>query len=300
MRRRRLSTQQIEAFRAVMLAGSVNAAARQLALSQPSLTRLIKRTEDLVGFRLFDLIKNRLIPTAEARVLMRHVEYIGEQLDDLEGAILRVRENGRGLFRFGCSPSLGRTLVPEGLTRFRLRYPATPIHFDTIQLQTVIDYLVLGRGELFLSIVPVFHSSLETRALWPARLVCLLPANHALATRSKLRATELEHEPLILSDPARWYGQQVHQTLANCGLDAKPDIIVQVADNAIGLTARGLGIGIVDEFSVMDLHSDRVVVRFIEAPPFAHLHIHTNRDAARSRYVQEFEHALLQFLDGKQ
>lgn len=299
MRRRRLSTQQIEAFRAVMLAGSVNAAARQLEISQPSLTRLIKRTEDLVGFRLFELIKNRLIPTAEARVLMQHAEYIGEQLDDLESAISRVRENGRGLFRLGSSASLGRGLVPEGLTRFRRRYPAAPIHFDTIQLQTAIDYLVLGRGELFLSIVPVIHSSLETRALWPARLVCLLPANHPLAAKSKVQATELEHEPLILSDPARWYGQQVQQTLAKCGLDAKPDIIVRVADNAIGLAARGLGIGIVDEFSVMDLHSDRVVVRSIEASPFAHLHIHTNRDAARSRYVQEFEEVVLQFLDGK-
>ena len=296
MRRRRLSTQQIETFRSVMLAGSVNAAARELGVSQPSLTRLVKRMEDLIGFRLFDLVKNRLIPTAEARILMQHVEYIGEQLDDLESAILRIGNEGRGLFRFGSSPSLGRALVPEALTRFRRRFPETPIHFDTIQLQAVVDYLVLGRGECFLSIVPVIHASLETRALWPARLVCLLPADHSLAARPNLRASDLRGEPLILSDPERWYGQQVQENLCAHGLDAEPSIILRVAENAIGLTARKLGISIVDEFSAMDAAGDLLVVRPLDVPAFFSLHIHTSRDAARSRYVHEFERAQLEYL----
>jgi DNA-binding transcriptional LysR family regulator len=125
MRRRRLSMQQIETFRAVMLTGSVSAAARELSVSQPSLTRLLRRTADVVGFHLFDVIRNRMVPTAEARELMRHVEYLDEQFDGLDSAIARLRGEGTGLFRFGGSPSLGRALVPEALSRFRQAFPDT-------------------------------------------------------------------------------------------------------------------------------------------------------------------------------
>jgi DNA-binding transcriptional LysR family regulator len=293
MRRRRLSVQQIETFRAVMLTGSITAAAKELGVSQPSLTRLVKRTEDLVGFRLFEVVRNRLIPTAEARELMRHAEYIEEQLDGLDLAISRLRDAGTGLFRFGGSPSMGRALVPQTLARFRRQFPQAVLQYDTIQLQSVVDYLVLRRGECFLSVIPVSHAALERRALCPARLVALLPADHALAARETLNPVDLAGESLILSDPTRWYGQVVLQRLADAGLAAEPSVIVRVAESVIGLVRHGLGLGIIDEFSAMDAADAQLVLRPLDLPPFSALHLHRSRDAPRSRYIDAFE-ALLQ------
>src|SRR3712207_2008590 len=71
---RRLSARQIEVFRAVMVAGSLSGAAQQLNVSQPSLTRLVRRIEDQVGFALFDRVKGRLLPTAEARMVFAKLQ----------------------------------------------------------------------------------------------------------------------------------------------------------------------------------------------------------------------------------
>lgn len=291
MRRHRLSMQQIESFRAVMQTGSVSAAARELGVSQPSLTRLLRRTADIVGFRLFDTVRNRLVPTAEARELIAYVEYLDEQFDGFDAAVARLRGEGTGLFRFGASPSLGRALVPETLARFRQGFPGTLLHFDTVQLQSVVDYLVLGRGECFLSIVPVFHTALERRAVCPARLVCVLPAGHALAGKASLRPSDLAGEALIMTDPTRWYGQQVTCLLSEAGLDPQPSVVVRVAESAIGLVRCGLGLAVIDEFSVM--HADAALaVRLLDLRPFSSLLLHRSREAPRSRYVEAFERCL--------
>ena len=129
-RPRRLSARQIEVFRAVMIAGSLSGAAQQLNVSQPSLTRLVKRIEDQVGFALFDRIKGRLLPTDEARQVFARIQHIQDQLDGLDEAIGQIARGEFGLFRLGASPSLAQRLVPAALAQFRGRFPRVPIHFD--------------------------------------------------------------------------------------------------------------------------------------------------------------------------
>jgi DNA-binding transcriptional LysR family regulator len=57
---------QVEAFRSVMIAGSITEAANALHISQPSVRRLIGDLEASVGFKLFERKHGRIYPTAEA------------------------------------------------------------------------------------------------------------------------------------------------------------------------------------------------------------------------------------------
>lgn len=64
-----LNPRQLDAFRKVMLTGSMTVAAERLQVSQPAVSRLIKDLEKTIGIRLFRREGNRLIPGAEAQVL---------------------------------------------------------------------------------------------------------------------------------------------------------------------------------------------------------------------------------------
>lgn len=293
MRRRKLSTQQIETFRAVMLLGSVNAAAQEFGVSQPSLTRMLRRTEDLVGFRLFELIRNRLVPTAEARLLFSHVEYISNQLDDLDGAIDRIREGGRGNFRFAASINLARSLIPEALVVFRRHYPELPVQLDTLQLPSVVDYLALGTGECFVSIVPLQHPAVQSRAVQSAPLVCVMPVDHALAAKKAILPGDINDFPLIKFDDERWYGQKINQALQGEGTRGRPAITVRGSESVIDLASRGLGIGVVDAFSAFQIERYGLTARPVaRSTPFS-LHVQTYRDLPMSRFARELEEILI-------
>src|SRR5690349_6640425 len=66
----------MEVFRAVMLTGSISAAAKMLYVSQPAVSKLIQYIEGRLAYRLFERINNRLVPTHEAQILYREVERV--------------------------------------------------------------------------------------------------------------------------------------------------------------------------------------------------------------------------------
>jgi DNA-binding transcriptional LysR family regulator len=69
-----MNLKHIEAFRAVMLAGSMTAAAKELFTSQPNISRLITQLERETGLLLFQRSGVRLIPTSEGNAFFREVE----------------------------------------------------------------------------------------------------------------------------------------------------------------------------------------------------------------------------------
>lgn len=65
----------IEVFNAVMLTGSVSAAARLMNVTQPAVSRILAHAELQLGFALFHRLKGRLVPTTEAQTLSRLLKY---------------------------------------------------------------------------------------------------------------------------------------------------------------------------------------------------------------------------------
>lgn len=275
-----------------MIAGSLNGAARELRVAQPSLSRMMRRIEDLVAFQLFERVKGRLLPTSEARQLFRSIEHIQTQLDALDEVVDQISRGGTELFRFGASPSLARQLVPAALAQFRDRFPQVRIHFDVITLSGIVDYLALGVGECFVSMTPISHPLIECRPLCPGRLVCLLPPDHPLAKQRTISPRSLIGQPLITCEAGTPHSHLVQQLFAELGTAPTVSVVARFAELAIGLTGAGLGLAIVDEFTAMDATSPRVAVRPLSGPPRFHVHLSRSRNMASSRFTRALEQAL--------
>jgi DNA-binding transcriptional LysR family regulator len=71
-----MRARQLEVFRTIMRCGTLTEAARSLNVSQPALSQVLFHTEDELGFKLFDRVKGRLVPTPEAEELYPEVDRI--------------------------------------------------------------------------------------------------------------------------------------------------------------------------------------------------------------------------------
>ena len=82
----------IELFQAILQTGSLTAAAELLHISQPAASKILKHAEQQLGFALFDRVRGKLQPTAEAR-LQQQTERLAIDLQNLR----RLADNlGRG------------------------------------------------------------------------------------------------------------------------------------------------------------------------------------------------------------
>ncbi|EKF74878.1 LysR family transcriptional regulator [Alcanivorax hongdengensis A-11-3] len=113
--------QQLRHFLVIYDQGSVSAAARQLGLSQPALSRSIGKLEASLGMVLFQRDTRHLRPTDAADALYRQASRVLQENAGLERLALRFREGRAGVVRIGCGP-----FVPDMLAQLLASPSLTP------------------------------------------------------------------------------------------------------------------------------------------------------------------------------
>src|SRR5689334_11897617 len=118
-----LNPRQIEAFRAVIVMGSVTGASRALNVTQPAVTRLIQDLQRSLGLPLFVRRGSRLVPTEEALALYREVERQFVGLDRIARAARDLKEGRAGTLRIAALPAFSVGFMPRAVGEFMVERP---------------------------------------------------------------------------------------------------------------------------------------------------------------------------------
>lgn len=131
MRPRRLlpSPSLLAAFEAVLRTGSTAAAARDLGLSQGTVSRLVQNLETQLGRPLFERQRQRLLPTAAARAYGRD---ISRALDLIQRASAELASNPEGgVLSLAILPAFGTRWLAPRLAAFHARHPHVVLNLST-------------------------------------------------------------------------------------------------------------------------------------------------------------------------
>uniref|UniRef100_UPI0035C965A0 LysR family transcriptional regulator n=1 Tax=uncultured Sphingomonas sp. TaxID=158754 RepID=UPI0035C965A0 len=107
----------LRTYLAICREGSISAAARQLNISQPSVSVAIAQLEQKLGGALFERGRQGIVLTPAGRALMRRAEMMEVLLVDAEEAVALARRGARGPLRIGGTPGALVSLVPAAVAR---------------------------------------------------------------------------------------------------------------------------------------------------------------------------------------
>ena len=110
-------------FECVYRTGSMTGASQELHLTQSGVSQHMKALEEMIGVRLFDRVKQRLLPTAAADVFYRQC---AEGLFDLEKALSDLTGKGRelsGTVSIGMPPEFGNNCIVPLLSDLTEEHP---------------------------------------------------------------------------------------------------------------------------------------------------------------------------------
>lgn len=123
------SIAQLTAFEAVLRTGSTQAAARDLSLTQGTVSRLIQSLEAQLGVTLFRRERRALIPTEQARAYGRDIV---KALDLISRGSMRVRANmDGGTLSLAILPSFGTRWLAPRLPGFLRAHPGITLNLGT-------------------------------------------------------------------------------------------------------------------------------------------------------------------------
>ncbi|WP_437881524.1 LysR family transcriptional regulator [Pseudomonas sp. LRF_L74] len=238
----------METFRAVMLTGSVSAAAKMLYVSQPAVSKLLQYIESRLGYRLFERINNRLVPTTEAQTLYREVERVYQAAQAVNECALALAAQPGKQLRVCCSASLSTVLMPFALAALKRDMPGLNIQWQASLISDMPMQLLCRQVDLAVAALPVPHEHLNSLPFMRGRMVAVLPPGHPLATGEALSLADLSGQPLVLFRPDMIFGQLLAGHFQRHGLAYESQLDFTNAVEGVALVKQGMGLSIIDEF----------------------------------------------------
>jgi DNA-binding transcriptional LysR family regulator len=255
---------QLEAFAAVMSAGSVTGAARLLGRSQPAVTRLIQDLEADIGYALLHRSGPRISPTS--RGVLFHTE-VERHLAGL--AHIRERANAIGLdepptLTIAATPSLAAGVLPQAIAAIAPDLLPRHLHVQALAAENVVQAVLARSADFGIASLPLEHPGLDVHWVADAPCVVALAETDPLAGDDVVRLADLAERRIItLANPYR-LRHRVNEALERAGVTPQRIIDVNASMTALTMVRAGLGVAIVEPATVCGVPIEGIVMRMLD------------------------------------
>lgn len=180
---------------------SFSEAARQMHLTQPTVSHHIKVLETDLGVELFERTGGSLKLTDAGRVLLPRARKLIRQSIEMEQMMEALHDEVVGELRIACSTTAGKYILPQFAARFQYRNPAIRVSILRCTPDHVVPRLLESEADLGVISHDMLSDDLEFQEFFVDRIVLVIPAEHAWAKREYIDPSELIDQPLIIREP---------------------------------------------------------------------------------------------------
>lgn len=280
-----LTLRQIEIIRTILITGTVKGAAEVLGISAPGISRVMKHTESQLGLRLFARAHGRFVPTDDARSIFNQINEVFTKVEHLQDSIGLLKRGENRLFAFASVPSIGQRVLPLAVRRLKNTFPDLRMSINQVKIEESVDYLLLRRGELVANSYKLDHPGLISQPIGTNQLVALIPEGHPLECQTEVAIEDMATFPMIGIAPTDPYGEILARPLANAGLTVDFTIEARLGQTLISLVAQGLGVAVIDAFSVLDQILPGIAIRPLAKPVTFRNYAIVSAEAPRSIFA---------------
>lgn len=193
-----MELRQLKYFRKACELQNFSEAARQLHISQSTLSQQIKQLEEELDVLLFDRVGKRIIPTEAGLAFMPYAQKAIQDAENGKQIIRDLKGIEMGTLHVGATFSLSPLLI-SALNEFARVYPKIrlDIHFGTSE--ELMELLADNELDFVLSFKPSgMFEEFERIPLFTSRLRFVVHQSHPLAGLSSITLKKLSDTPLIL------------------------------------------------------------------------------------------------------
>lgn len=251
----------IEIFRALMLTHSVTRAAEQLNTSQPTASRFLAELEREIGFKLFIRTGGKLFPTLEADALYVEVERSFSGLERIRQVATGIAEFRQDRLRISSISSFALGYLAKVVPTFRAKFPSVDMVVEVGSFDEVVRNVIANQCEIGFVAYPVDHRGLTHVPILTADALCAMPVGHRLAEKSELAPEDLRGEAFISLGHDVPSGRSTDRLFDEAGVERHIVLETRTAAIACAFIKEGMGLSILDPFTVAALLDERMVAR---------------------------------------
>lgn len=277
---------------AVAEIGSISGAARELLVSQSTVTEAIKELEADLGIVLLQRHARGMALTHRGHTFLRHAQRILAEVSHARSAFAGRQPRITGQLNIGVTSLVAGYALPELLARYERAFPATAVTVHEDIPEYLEHYLLNGE----LDVALLFLSALNEPASFNAEIIqtysfrLWVPIGHRLAQEGVVRRNRLAGERYILlnideihaaTEPF-WRGPGGHPRVA---------FRTSSVEAARSLVATGAGVSVLPDlvYRPWSLEGDRIgAVELAEPLPPVEVGLVSRRGTSLSEAAAAF------------
>ncbi|MEN2995231.1 MAG: selenium metabolism-associated LysR family transcriptional regulator [Thermodesulfovibrio sp.] len=242
---------QLRIFISVFKNKSFSKAAKELFLTQPTISEHIKALEEELNCILFDRFGKIIIPTKEAEILYQNAQEIIEKLEELKDTLQKIKSKPSGNLHIAASSIPGTYILPKLIASFKSNYPEISIQIDISDSNSVIESLISGKILLGVVGTKLHESKIEYLPFMDDELVIVSPNS---IEESYIEPEEILKYPFITREEGSGTRKEMEKWLREMGLDIqKLNIVCTLSSTDAVKEAIKNELGI----SILSIHSIR-------------------------------------------
>jgi DNA-binding transcriptional LysR family regulator len=227
-------------------------AAKQLHVSQPTVSHHIRILEQEMGTTLFTRTNTGLELTEAGKVLLPWARRLLHDTNSMQAMMSSLQEDVAGELRIACSTTAGKYVLPQLAARFCQRFPGVKVRILACMPEEVTIRLLEGEAHIGVFSREVPEAGLESQEFFRDTITLIVPANHRWAFRKNIEPGELLEEPLIIREETSGTRRVVLSELAKFDIsldDLNTFMELGNAEAIVRTVAAGYGVAFVSKLA---------------------------------------------------
>lgn len=256
-----MNLQQLKYFVMVAELLSFSRAAERLFISQPALSRQIKKLENDLGVTLLDRQSNELKLTDTGVFFLEQAKDILQQTQQM---IENIKTHGRteNTLHIGYIPTTLQSFFGNALHQFGKSYPKVAIRLKEMPPSEQVKALREGLIDIaFMGHSPdELEKNFMVKCVKQVRIMAVLADGHALARRESIHLAELTNETFIGISEETFPGENtwIRDVCRHVGFTPKLELLADSHASMIALVMAGQGVAIMPEEAAVLPHLQAV------------------------------------------
>ena len=211
-----MTIRHLKIFTTVADLGGMSKAAKELHITQPSISQAIAELEKYYGVKLFERLSQKIYLTKEGELMLSYSRHILDSFEQMEAAMNQAVE--KSSLRIGCSVSVGTCLIEEILDEAKERIPQCQISV-IVTNSSEIEQLILA-NEVDVGIVEgiLKNKDLVITPVCEDELVLVCNMNHPLAKETMVTLDMLQGQDYASRESGSAERNQYEKLFEDSGL----------------------------------------------------------------------------------
>jgi DNA-binding transcriptional LysR family regulator len=232
----------LNAFISVARHSSFSAAAKELYLTQPAVSKRVAALEEELGIKLFHRVSRHVTLTEAGKQLLKRAKELVEHADDMQRYAANLNSDISGKLSIAIAHHIGLHRMPPILQKFNQQFPqvALDIHFEDSDRAC----LMVEQGDIEFAVITLPSKPpdrLHIEVVWEDPLEIVIGPDHEFTNREEISLQDLSKLPCVLPERGTETHKIVRRWVEKVGGTLKVQMQTNNLESLKMLVAAGIG-----------------------------------------------------------